>query len=78
MLFFCESGCGLSISLTSLQQADPNQTELAHKTNVFLFTKLESLTGTSQINNFMSVKCVPYVFVKGNPVGSKWLTLVAQ
>lgn len=71
MLFFCESGCGLSISLTSLQQAHPNQTELAHKTNVFLFTKLESLTGTSQINNFMSVKCVPYVFVKGNPLGSK-------
>ena len=67
-----------SVPPSPLQLADPNQTGLAHKTNMFLFTELESLTGTSQIDNFTSVKCVPYVFIKGNPLGSKWLTLVAQ
>ena len=64
--------------LSHFSAAGRPKSELAHKTNVFLFTKLGSLTGTSQINNFMSVKHVPYVFIKGNPLGNKWLTLVAQ
>lgn len=56
----------------------PKSNRVGSQNKCVFFTKLESLTGTSQINNFMSVKRVPYVFVKGNPVGSKWLTLVAQ
>lgn len=70
-------GHGLSVPLIS--PASRNQMDLARKPNLFLFAKLDSLTGILQVHDLKSLfvygTCALRVLQKEPP--REWLTLVA-